>query len=86
MHRAKWFGISVQLSEKEKNNSRAERFGTASVLQGHEGSKAKDLKRKVKAERFGIYTPSTGAGEDANKNIGKKKNIRTTSCCSDSTT
>ncbi|KAL5059886.1 hypothetical protein RYX36_031490 [Vicia faba] len=67
MRRAERFGISVQLSEKEKRNSRAERFGTASVLQGPEGSKAEDLKRKARAERFGIPTPSTAADEDAKK-------------------
>lgn len=67
MRRAERFGITVKLSEKEKRNSRAERFGTASVLQGPEGKKDEDLKRKARAERFGMPTPTSAADDDAKK-------------------
>lgn len=59
---------SAQKDRKdEKHNSRAERSGTVSALQGSESSQSEDLKRKARAERFGMPTPSTTADEDAKK-------------------
>ncbi|CAH9078294.1 unnamed protein product [Cuscuta epithymum] len=53
--RAERFGVPVQLSEKEKRNSRAERFGTTSSNPGSDSSnKAEEVKRKARAERFGL--------------------------------
>ncbi|KAJ6742614.1 PROTEIN MODIFIER OF SNC1 11 [Salix viminalis] len=78
--RAERFGISVQLSEKEKRNSRAERFGTGS--QGSEPEsdsvkksepesdsvkKSEELKRKARAERFGIPVPPTATDVEVKK-------------------
>ncbi|KAI9122189.1 hypothetical protein K1719_006878 [Acacia pycnantha] len=68
--RAERFGISVQLSEQEKRNSRAERFGTVSPSQASETSKSEELKRKARAERFGMPCPptaATAADEEAKK-------------------
>ncbi|PIN15000.1 hypothetical protein CDL12_12361 [Handroanthus impetiginosus] len=55
MKRAERFGMPVHMSEEEKRNSRAERFGTGSVVNGPDSSKqAEELKKKARAERFGI--------------------------------
>ncbi|XP_024986042.1 protein MODIFIER OF SNC1 11 isoform X2 [Cynara cardunculus var. scolymus] len=67
IRRAERFGMPVQLSEEEKRNSRAERFGTAPGSQGSDTTKkAEELKRKARAERFGI-TQSTPTEEDDKK-------------------
>ncbi|KAI3520219.1 hypothetical protein L1887_09500 [Cichorium endivia] len=67
IRRAERFGMPVQLSEEEKRNSRAERFGTATGSQGSGATKkAEELKRKARAERFGI-TQSTPTEEDEKK-------------------
>ncbi|KAI3748373.1 hypothetical protein L6452_11399 [Arctium lappa] len=67
IRRAERFGMPVQLSEEEKRNSRAERFGTAPGSQGSDATKkAEELKRKARAERFGI-TQSTPIEEDEKK-------------------
>ncbi|KAL4283110.1 hypothetical protein GQ457_16G023130 [Hibiscus cannabinus] len=66
--RAERFGVPVQLSEREKRNSRAERFGTVPSSNGSEASKqSEELKRKARAERFGTAAPSTATDEDAKK-------------------
>ncbi|KAF7804510.1 protein MODIFIER OF SNC1 11 [Senna tora] len=72
MRRAERFGISVQLSEQEKRNSRAERFaccrfGTGSTLQASDKSKSEELKRKARAERFGMTSPTSAADEETKK-------------------
>ncbi|XP_039068005.1 protein MODIFIER OF SNC1 11-like isoform X2 [Hibiscus syriacus] len=68
IRRAERFGVPVQLSEQEKRNSRAERFGTAPSTNGSEASKQSEkLRRKARAERFGIAAPSTATDEDAKK-------------------
>ncbi|KAL8247400.1 hypothetical protein R6Q59_008616 [Mikania micrantha] len=55
IRRAERFGMPVKLSEQEKRNSRAERFGTTPGPQGSDVTKkAEELKRKARAERFGI--------------------------------
>ncbi|XP_010553021.1 PREDICTED: protein MODIFIER OF SNC1 11-like isoform X2 [Tarenaya hassleriana] len=67
IRRAERFGLPVQLTEEEKRNSRAERFGTATVVNDSEPSKkAEELKRKARAERFGLpvsSAPSVGAAK-----------------------
>ncbi|KAK8600162.1 hypothetical protein V6N13_060023 [Hibiscus sabdariffa] len=71
IRRAERFGVPVQLSEQEKRNSRAERFGTAPSSNGSEASmQSEELKRKARAERFGIAVPSTPIDEDEDE---KKK-------------
>ncbi|KAK8685359.1 hypothetical protein V6N13_041362 [Hibiscus sabdariffa] len=68
IRRAERFGVPVQLSEKEKRNSRAERFGTVPTSNGSEASKqSEELRRKARAERFGIAAPSTAIDEDEKK-------------------
>ncbi|XWS66960.1 hypothetical protein CRYUN_Cryun05aG0245000 [Craigia yunnanensis] len=68
IRRAERFGVPVQLSEREKRNSRAERFGTAPSSNGSEASKqSEDLKRKARAQRFGLAVPSTATDEGAKK-------------------
>ncbi|KAE8705998.1 hypothetical protein F3Y22_tig00110410pilonHSYRG00030 [Hibiscus syriacus] len=53
IQRADRFGVPVQLSEQEKRNSRAERFGTAPSSIGSEASKqSEELRRKARAERL----------------------------------
>ncbi|KAG8376487.1 hypothetical protein BUALT_Bualt09G0068600 [Buddleja alternifolia] len=67
MKRAERFGMPVQLTEGEKRNSRAERFGTGSPAAGSNSSKqSEELKRKARAERFGIVQ-SAPADEEAKK-------------------
>ncbi|CAI9780150.1 unnamed protein product [Fraxinus pennsylvanica] len=67
MKRAERFGMPVQLSEEDKRNSRAERFGTGSASHGSDSSKqSEDLKRKARAERFGI-AQSAPTDEEAKK-------------------
>ncbi|KAL2456276.1 Protein MODIFIER OF SNC1 11 [Abeliophyllum distichum] len=71
MKRAERFGMPVKLSEEEKRNSRAERFGTGTGTgmgtHGPDSSKqSEDLKRKARAERFGI-AQSAPADEEAKK-------------------
>ncbi|XP_022767452.1 protein MODIFIER OF SNC1 11-like [Durio zibethinus] len=68
IRRAERFGVPVQLSEQEKRNTRAERFGTAPSSNGSEASKqSEELKRKARAERFGLAVPSTATDEEAKK-------------------
>ncbi|XP_057534918.1 protein MODIFIER OF SNC1 11 [Amaranthus tricolor] len=62
IRRAERFGVPVQLSEQEKRNSRAERFGIGGGSEASKGSE--DQKRKARAERFGIPVP---ADEEAKK-------------------
>ncbi|KAK5836536.1 SAP domain-containing ribonucleoprotein [Gossypium arboreum] len=65
IRRAERFGVPVQLSEQEKRNSRAERFGTAPRPKGSEASKqSEEVKRKARAERFGLAVPSTTVDEE----------------------
>ncbi|GAA0151714.1 hypothetical protein LIER_10373 [Lithospermum erythrorhizon] len=70
MKRAERFGVPVQLSEEEKRNSRAERFGTSPTASGPEASKSsEELKKKARAERFGIVqSASVSAAEETKKN------------------
>ncbi|KAE8692861.1 TerC integral membrane domain-containing protein isoform 1 [Hibiscus syriacus] len=73
IRRAERFGVPVQLSEQEKRNSRAERFGTSPDSKGSETSKQYEkVKRKARAERgkkirlarFASYAkPDTVEGE-----------------------
>ncbi|PPD74498.1 hypothetical protein GOBAR_DD28574 [Gossypium barbadense] len=78
IRRAERFGVPIQLSEQEKRNSRAERFGTAPSSKGSEESKqSEELKRKAREQRecifiswfprFGIAAPTTATDEDAKK-------------------
>ncbi|KAE8692469.1 Protein MODIFIER OF SNC1 11 [Hibiscus syriacus] len=68
IRRAERFGVPVQLSEQEKRNSRAERFGTAADSKGSETSKqSEEVKRKARAERFGLAVPSTAVDEEEKK-------------------
>ncbi|EOA21534.1 hypothetical protein CARUB_v10001940mg [Capsella rubella] len=75
IRRAERFGVSVKLTEEEKRNSRAERFGTvaaaaAVAVNGTEGTKkAEELKRKARADRFGVSaaTPTVGNTEEEAK-------------------
>ncbi|KAL9278229.1 Protein MODIFIER OF SNC1 11 [Arabidopsis thaliana] len=74
IRRAERFGVSVKLTEEEKRNSRAERFGTvaAAVVNGSEGTKkAEELKRKARADRFGV--PSATSTTDKSEEEAKKK-------------
>ncbi|KAL3536330.1 hypothetical protein ACH5RR_004791 [Cinchona calisaya] len=67
IRRAERFGMPVQLSEEEKRNSRAERFGTGTGSHGSEGlKKSEENKRKARAERFGL-AQTTSADEEAKK-------------------
>ncbi|KAL8039537.1 hypothetical protein ABFX02_10G042800 [Erythranthe guttata] len=67
MKRAERFGMPVNLSEQEKRNSRAERFGTAPGIDVVDSSKSsEELKRKARAERFGIVQ-SAPANDDSKK-------------------
>lgn len=67
MKRAERFGLPVHLSEEEKRNSRAERFGTGSSVDGLDSSKqSEELKRKARAERFGTVK-SVSADEESKK-------------------
>ncbi|KAE8661064.1 Protein MODIFIER OF SNC1 11 [Hibiscus syriacus] len=68
IRRAQRFGVPVQLSEQEKRNSRADRFGTAPDSKGSEASKqSEEVKRKDRAERFGLAVPSTAADKEEKK-------------------
>ncbi|KAK8534740.1 hypothetical protein V6N13_081167 [Hibiscus sabdariffa] len=68
IRRAERFGVPVQLSEQEKRNSRAERFGTAPGSKGSEASKqSEEVKRKARAERFGLAVPSTAVDDEEKK-------------------
>ncbi|KFK24726.1 hypothetical protein AALP_AA8G016600 [Arabis alpina] len=74
IRRAERFGVSVKLTEEEKRNSRAERFGTvaaAAAVNGSDGTKkAEELKRKARADRFGVVaasSPTTGNTEEEAK-------------------
>ncbi|KAL0344597.1 UNVERIFIED_CONTAM: protein MODIFIER OF SNC1 11 [Sesamum radiatum] len=85
MKRAERFGMPLLLSEEEKRNSRAERygfdfasyvyhfqvgvirFGNVSAVSGLDSSKpSEELKRKARAERFGIVQ-SDPSDEEAKK-------------------
>ncbi|KAG6639973.1 hypothetical protein I3843_10G130500 [Carya illinoinensis] len=73
IRRAERFGITLQLTEEEKRNSRAERFGMGSPLHGSE-----ELKRKARAERFGLCDASVAPDDESRKKAtadveGKKK-------------
>ncbi|KAL8036137.1 hypothetical protein ABFX02_12G140300 [Erythranthe guttata] len=60
-------GSEVHLSEEEKRNSRAERFGASSAANKLDTSKPlEELKRKSQAERFGIVQ-SDPSDEEAKK-------------------
>ncbi|KAJ0979309.1 hypothetical protein J5N97_014783 [Dioscorea zingiberensis] len=65
VRRAERFGVPVMLSEKEKRNSRAERFGNGPSSRGTSNGKLEEEKRKARAERFGLATHS--APEEAAK-------------------
>ncbi|XP_030522013.1 protein MODIFIER OF SNC1 11-like [Rhodamnia argentea] len=68
IRRAERFGVQVQLSEQEKRNSRAERFGTGSGhIKSEEPTKSEELKRKARAERFGVLVTPADADEEAKK-------------------
>ncbi|KAF8042503.1 hypothetical protein BT93_A0974 [Corymbia citriodora subsp. variegata] len=68
IRRAERFGMPVQLSEQEKRNSRAERFGTKSgPNKSEELTKSEELKRKARAERFGVLAAPADADEEAKK-------------------
>ncbi|KAI6698174.1 hypothetical protein NL676_018293 [Syzygium grande] len=68
IRRAERFGVPVQLSEKEKRNSRAERFGTiCGPNKSEELTKSEELKRKARAERFGVLAAPADADEVAKK-------------------
>ncbi|CAN1775621.1 Protein MODIFIER OF SNC1 11 [Linum perenne] len=78
LRRAERFGISVKLSEVEKRNSRAERimcsranssrFGTPPVTQGSAAPKnSEELKRKSRAERFGLPVQAEPTDVEAKK-------------------
>ncbi|KAL8241311.1 hypothetical protein R6Q59_014666 [Mikania micrantha] len=71
IRRAERFGMPVQLSEEEKRNSRAERFGTAGMTSGSQVSdttkKSEELKRKARAERFGIKRSTPTEEEEEKK-------------------
>ncbi|KAL8210527.1 hypothetical protein R6Q57_004964 [Mikania cordata] len=71
IRRAERFGMPVQLSEEEKRNSRAERFGTAGMTSGSQVSdttkKSEELKRKARAERFGIKRSTPTEKEEKKK-------------------
>ncbi|KAJ0244042.1 Protein MODIFIER OF SNC1 11 [Hirschfeldia incana] len=80
IRRAERFGVSVKLTEEEKRNSRAERFGTvaaaAAAVNGSEGTKkAEELKRKARADRFGVPASSSSstAKADNTEEEAKKK-------------
>ncbi|KAL7133392.1 hypothetical protein ABFS83_12G137400 [Erythranthe nasuta] len=65
--RAERFGMTVHLSEEEKRNSRAERFGAGFAANKLDTSKPlEELKRKSRAERFGIIQ-SDPSDEEAKK-------------------
>ncbi|OWM64587.1 protein MODIFIER OF SNC1 11-like [Punica granatum] len=68
IRRAERFGVPVQLSEGDKRNSRAERFGTGSGMKKPEGlNKSEELKRKARAERFGISVSEAMNEEEKKK-------------------
>ncbi|KAE9449744.1 hypothetical protein C3L33_18357, partial [Rhododendron williamsianum] len=59
--------MPVQLSEEEKCNSQAERFGTISTVQGSNTLKqSEEHKREARPERFGL-AQSVTADEEAKK-------------------
>ncbi|KAJ8533864.1 hypothetical protein K7X08_007188 [Anisodus acutangulus] len=67
MKRAERFGMPVQLSEEEKRNARAERFGSVSPVQGSDAlKKSEEHKKQARAERFGLVKSDT-ADEEAKK-------------------
>lgn len=60
--------MPIQLSEEEKRYSRAERFGTGSVLNKSEArGESEELKRKARAERFGTSVSPLVTDEEAKK-------------------
>ncbi|KAM7464122.1 hypothetical protein LguiA_032243 [Lonicera macranthoides] len=68
IRRAERFGMPVKLSEEEKRNSRAERFGTGSGLQASDSvKKSEEQKRKARAERFGLAQSVPTADEEVKK-------------------
>ncbi|KAH7677848.1 hypothetical protein IHE45_07G109800 [Dioscorea alata] len=66
VRRAERFGVPVKLSEQEKRNSRAERFGNGPSSRGTSNGKAEEEKRKARAERFGLAA-QTAPEEEAKK-------------------
>ncbi|XP_010423828.1 PREDICTED: protein MODIFIER OF SNC1 11 [Camelina sativa] len=77
IRRAERFGVSVKLTEEEKRNSRAERFGSvaaaAALVNDTAGTKkAEELKRKARADRFGV-SPATSTAADNTEEEAKKK-------------
>ncbi|ESQ40182.1 hypothetical protein EUTSA_v10014656mg [Eutrema salsugineum] len=72
IRRAERFGVSVKLTEEEKRNSRAERFGTVTAVNDSAGTKkAEELKRKARADRFGV--PASSPTTDNTEEEAKKK-------------
>ncbi|CAN8257342.1 unnamed protein product [Cochlearia groenlandica] len=72
IRRAERFGVSVKLTEKEKRDSRAERFGTVGAVKESGGTKkAEELKRKARADRFGV--PASASTTDKTEEETKKK-------------
>lgn len=68
MRRAERFGMPVLLSEEEKRNTRAERFGSGTPSSRTGASKtSEEDKKKARAERFGLHVPATAADEEAKK-------------------
>ncbi|GFP81699.1 protein modifier of snc1 11 [Phtheirospermum japonicum] len=69
--RAEGFGMPMQMTEKEKRNSRAERFGTASANGSDTCNASEELKKKTRAERlchrFGIVQSDSSDEEAKNK-------------------
>lgn len=58
----------MKLTEEEKRNSRAERFGTVAAVKDSQGTKkAEDLKRKARADRFGAPAKVDNTEEEAKK-------------------
>lgn len=76
IRRAERFGVSVKLTEEEKRNSRAERFGTVAAVNGSAGTKkAEELKRKARADRFGVVPAATSTTDKTEEEAKKKARL-----------
>uniref|UniRef100_A0A6N2N0P6 THO1-MOS11 C-terminal domain-containing protein n=1 Tax=Salix viminalis TaxID=40686 RepID=A0A6N2N0P6_SALVM len=62
IRRAERFGITVQLSEQEKRN-------TPQGSESDSVKKSEELKRKARAERFGIPVPPVASDEETKKKV-----------------